>query len=178
MSKAAWTVLIGIALSTSLMERSHAQSPSAGAAVSVPVPATLNQLMRGTLYPASNIVFAAQDLDPATVPHAKDPSMATDLLTSTFGKWEAVENSALAMAELANLLTLPGRKCSNGLDVPINNPDWAKFVQELRDAGMASYAAAKAKSQDKIIDATEVLANACMHCHVRYREKKPANRCK
>ncbi|MEO8100055.1 MAG: hypothetical protein ABI811_20310 [Acidobacteriota bacterium] len=178
MSRAAFAVLSGIVISASLIERSRAQPPGAGAAVSAPVPANLAQLMRGTFYPAANIVFAAQDVNPADVPRAKDPSMATDLLTSSYGKWEAVENSALAMAELANLLMLPGRKCANGLDVPVKNQDWAKLVQELRDAGMSAYAAAQAKSQDKIIDATEVLANACLHCHVRYREKAKPDRCK
>src|SRR5215472_1653687 len=122
-----------------------AQSPTA-----LPVPANLNQLMRGTLYPASNVVFAVQDVNPADVPRAKDPNMATDPLTSIFGKWEAVQNSALAIAEVANLLTLPGRKCANGLDVPLKNADWDKFVEELRGAGMTAYAAAQAKNQDKI----------------------------
>jgi len=171
MSRAALTVLIGIVVLTSLVERTHAQ-PAAVA------PASLAQLMKGTFYPAANIVFAAQDLNPADVPRAKDPSMATDLLTSSYGKWEAVENSALAMTELANLLMLPGRTCANGLDVPVKNADWVKFVQELRDAGMSAYAAAKAKDQDKMIEVSEVLANACMHCHIKYREKKLADRCK
>jgi hypothetical protein len=151
-----------------------AQSPPA-----LPVPANLNQLMRGTLYPESNVVFAAQDENPANIPRAKDPNMATDPLTSIFGKWEAVQNSALAISEVANLLTLPGRKCSNGVDVPLQNADWAKFVQELRDAGMTAYAAAQAKDQDKMTDAAGVMTNACAHCHVRYREKRnPADRCK
>ena len=134
--------------------------------------------MKGTLYPASNVVFAAQDQNPADVPRAKDPNMATDPLTSVFGKWEAVENSALAIAEVANLLTLPGRKCSNGADVPLKNPDWAKYVQELRDAGMTAYTAAKAKDQDKMTDAAGVLTTACANCHGKYREKKLADRCK
>ncbi len=99
-----------------------------------PVPATMAQLMKGTLYPESNVVFAAQDTNPAEVQHAPDPSMATDPLASQYGKWEAVENNALAIAEVATLLSLPGRKCSNGLDVPVTNADWAKFVQGLRDA--------------------------------------------
>lgn len=105
--------------------------------------------------------------------------MATDPLASQYGKWEAVENNALALAEVANLLTLPGRKCSNGLDVPINNPDWAKFVQGLRDAGMAAYAAAQTKNQDKMTDVAGVLTTACANCHNKYREKpKLADRCK
>jgi cytochrome c556 len=99
-------------------------------------------------------------------------------LTTVFGKWEAVENSALAIAELADLLNVPGRKCSNGADVPVRNPDWGKFVQEVRDAGMTAYAAAKTKDQDKMTDAAGVLTTACGHCHGRYRERKAADRCK
>jgi hypothetical protein len=163
-----------VSTATSLVERAPAQSTSAASQT----PANLGQLMKGTLYPASNVIFAAQDQNPGEVPHAKDPNMSTDLLTSSYGKWEAVENSALAIAEVANLLSVPGRKCANGLDVPVANPDWAKFVQELRDAGMAAYAAAKTKDQDKVIDVTGVMTTACAHCHNRYREKKAADRCK
>jgi hypothetical protein len=113
------------------------------------------------------------------VPWARDPNLATDLLTSVYGKWEAVENSALAIAEVANLLSAPGRKCVNGLDVPVGNADWPKFVQELRDAGMAAYAAAQTKNQDKMIEAADVMTLACSHCHRKYRDKaKLADRCK
>jgi hypothetical protein len=134
--------------------------------------------MKGTLYPAANVVFAAQDQNPADVPRAKDPNMATDLLASSYGKWEAVENSALAIAEVADLLMVPGRKCANGQEVPVRNPDWTKFVQELRDAGMSTYAAAQTKDQDKMIAAADVMTTACKHCHDRYRERRPADRCK
>ncbi len=182
MTKALVALLILSAMSTSLMERAQAQAPVPGAAVAAPAPqpqATLNQLMRGTLYPESNVVFSAQDVNPADVPHAKDPAMSTDLLTSQFGKWDAVENSALAIAETANLLTIPGRKCSNGLDVPVTNPDWAKFVQQLRDAGMSAYAAAQTKNQDKMTDVADVMTIACQNCHNKYRDRRnPANRCK
>src|SRR5277367_4700919 len=91
--------------------------------------ANLGQLMRGILFPNSNVVFAAQDDDPAKIPPAKDPSLSPNPLASTYGGWTAVENSAVALSEAANLLILPGRKCANGRPVPINNPDWAKFVQ-------------------------------------------------
>src|SRR5678816_1978355 len=111
------------------------------------VHANLNQLMRGTLYPAANVVFSAQADNPGDVKPVpgQDPSMATDPLTSTFGGWQAIENAALALTESANLLLIPGRNCANGVPVPMNNPDWAKFVQELRDAGMTAYKAAQSK---------------------------------
>src|SRR3984957_2399787 len=174
MTRVVLALLVGSAMSTPVVERAAAQSAVAGAVATTPSPrveATLAQLMKGTLYPASNVVFAAQDVNPADVPHAKDPSMATDPLTSQFGKWQAVENNALAIAEVANILTLPGRKCSNGLDVPLGNPDWAKFVQELRDAGLTAYAAAQTKNQDKMTEASDVMTIACKHCHDRYRDK-------
>src|SRR5581483_10596908 len=114
MRRAALAVLLGSAISTSLVDRAPAQPPARGAAATPPrAPATLAQLMKGTLYPESNVVFAAQDENPANVPRAKDPNMATDLLTTVYGKWEAVENSALAITEVADLLNVPGRKCAN-----------------------------------------------------------------
>jgi hypothetical protein len=182
MSKAVWVLFLGTAISTTPVEVAQAQSPAPGAGVNAPaprVPATLSQLMKGTLYPASNVVFAAQNENPADVPWAKDPNMATDLLTTVFGKWEAVENSALAISEVANLLTVPGRKCTNGLEAPVGNADWAGFVQELREAGITAYAAAQTKNQDKMIDASDVMTKACKNCHDKYRDRrKPADRCK
>jgi hypothetical protein len=79
-----------------------AQTPPANAAQEVH--ADLNQLMRGVLYPAANVVFFAQAENPGDVKPVPghDPSMATDPLTSTFGGWLAIENAALALAESAN----------------------------------------------------------------------------
>ncbi|MBV9769547.1 MAG: hypothetical protein JOZ32_08255, partial [Bryobacterales bacterium] len=100
-------------------------------------------------------------------------------LASTYGGWDAVENSAVALAEAANLLMLPGRKCANGLPVPINNPDWPKFVQGLREAGMTAYKAAQSKNSDNILMAADVMTTACSNCHEKYREKPTlADRCK
>ncbi len=90
-----------------------------------------------------------------------------------------MENSALAIVEVANLLTLPGRKCSNGRDVPVRNADWSKFVQQLRAAGLEAYKAAQSKNTDNILMAAEPLTMACSSCHDKYREKPDlADRCK
>jgi cytochrome c556 len=151
-----------------------AQSPSMQAQ------ANLNQLMRGVIYPASNVVFSAQNENPADVkrPPGQDPAMATNPLASTFGGWQAVENAALALTESANLLLVTGRTCANGEPAPISHPDWAKFVQQLRDAGMKAYKAAQSKDQDKMIDAADTLTEACAGCHRKWREKPAASRCK
>jgi hypothetical protein len=156
----------------------QSQGRSSAAAPKAP-PATLAQLMRGTLFPESNVIFAAQGEDPAKIPPAADPSTAVNPLASTYGKWQAVENAALAMSEVANLLMVPGRKCSNGIDVPIKNADWAKWVQGLKDVGASTYKAAQSKDQDKVLDAAGDLAQACANCHDKYREKPNlADRCK
>jgi hypothetical protein len=149
-----------------------------GPAASGRVYANLGQLMKGILYPNSNVIFAAQNQNPAEVKPAQDPSTSTDPLASTYGKWEAVENSALALSEAASLLLVPGRRCANGRPVPLQNPDWPKFVQGLRDAGMTVYKAAQSKDQDKILDAADVMTTACANCHDKYREKANlADRC-
>jgi hypothetical protein len=145
------------------------------------VHADLNQLMRGVLYPAANVVFFAQADNPADVRFVPghDPGMSTDPLTSTFGGWVAVENAALALAESANLLAIPERRCSNGAPVPTKDPAWAMFVQEVRDASMKAYKAAQAKDQDKMVDITDTLSTACAGCHRKWRDRKTAdNRCK
>jgi len=159
-----------------------AQTVSKGPAPAQPmqVQSNLLQLMRGILYPASNVVFSAQIDNPGDVKFVpgKDPSLATDPLTSTFGGWLAVENAAVALTESANLLLIPGRTCANGVPVPMNNPDWLKFVQEVRDAGMKAYKAAQTKNQDNMVEAADTLSTSCANCHRKWREKRPADRCK
>jgi hypothetical protein len=157
-----------------------AQAPSTNAAPQQ-IHADLNQLMRGVLYPAANVVFSAQADNPGEVklPPGHDPSMSTDPLISTFGGWQAVENAALALAESANLLSIPERRCSNGVPAPTKDPAWATFVQEVRDASMQAYRAAQAKDQAKMIENSEVLSTACAGCHRKWRDRRTRdNRCK
>ena len=131
----------------------------------------LRQVMRGILFPNSNVVFFAQGNDPAAVSKDADGTTSVNPLAGVYGGWEAIENSSIALAEAANLLTIPGRMCANGKPVPVQSADWQRFVQGLRDAGMASYKAAQSKDMDKMLDAADTLTNACSECHDVYREK-------
>lgn len=154
---------------------------TAPAAADQQVHADLNQLMRGALYPPANVVFAAQVDDPDAVLKAsrREPSMSTDPVTAAFGGWVSVENAALALAESANLLTIPGRRCSNGTPVPIEDPAWAAFVQQLRTGSMKAYDAAKTKNQDTMIEAANAVDASCEGCHRRWRSpRRGAERCK
>jgi len=168
-------VLIGACLAVAAV----AQTSPTKAAPVAHTPATLAQLMRGIIYPSSNVIFAAQTQNPAEIKPAADPGMSPNLLTSAYGKWDAVENSSLALAESASLLMATGRKCSNGIDVPLKDPDWTKMVQALREAGVTAYRAAQTKNQEKVSDAANDVTTACENCHEKYREKKnAADRCR
>jgi hypothetical protein len=170
------TVLILFVSATWLLLTAQTSSTTA----TQEVHATLNQLMQGIVYPAANVLFLPQFEDPGNLerPPSKDPALATDPLVSVFGGWQAIENAGLALAESANLLMVPGRVCSNDAPVPITDPQWSKFVQELRDAGLKSYAAAKAKDRDKMIELSEDVNNACVNCHQKWRPRGQAKRCK
>jgi Cytochrome C' len=135
---------------------------------------TLLQVMRGILFPASNIIFLAQDTDPTKTP----ATPAEAKFGNPYGGWVNVENAAIALGEAANLLTIPGRLCSNNKPAPVNRADWPKFVQGLRDASQVAYKAAQSKNQDNIVDAAGTVTEACSACHDVYREKpNPSLRC-
>src|SRR5580765_4429202 len=88
--------------------------PAAGAAVRVTakVQGNLAQVMRGILFPNSNIIFDAQNNDPTK-------KKADEQFGNPYGGWPSVENAAIALAEAANLLIIPGRVCSNGKPAPL-----------------------------------------------------------
>ena len=168
--RARWLLVVG-ALVGAVSPQGSAQAPAPAAAAQPRVHANMLQLMRGVLYPASNVVFTAQADDPASFKPGLRPSTSPDPFTSAYGGWEAVENAGLALSESANLLIIP-RQCGNGRPAPVKNADWLLWVQELRDAGMASFKAAQSKDQDAILDAAGVVSDACSHCHDKYREVK------
>src|SRR5688572_697295 len=104
MRKAGW-VGVGVAVVAAFGARAiveaqapakPAPAPARGAAAAparYQVHGNMNEVMRGILFPNSNVIFASQSDDPAAVKQAKDPSLATDPLTSIYGGWTAVENS-------------------------------------------------------------------------------------
>jgi hypothetical protein len=137
--------------------------------------ADMNQLMRGVLYPAANVVFASQLENAGEVKFVPgvDPNMSTDPLTSTFGGWTAIENAALALAESSNLLLIAERKCSNGVIAPVKDPAWVAFVEEMRVASMNAYTAAKAKGdQEKMFAISDEVSRSCSGCHRRFRDRR------
>jgi hypothetical protein len=143
-------------------------TPAAPAAAAPQVKGSLNQVMRGILFPNSNIIFDAQDKDPGAPPDPKDS--ASNPYAGTYGGWEAVENASIALAEAANLVALPGRNCANGKPVPLNDPTFQKGLAALREVSMASYKAAQEKKLDAFLDISDKVTQACATCHDVYRD--------
>ena len=137
----AWVVLAGVAT---------AQAPSYK-----PKPAgNLKQLMRGILLPNSDAIFNVA---------RKAPKNEKE--------WTAIEDSAMALAESGNLISMPGRLRENGQPVPVQRLDWIKKVQALVEAAKACYQAARSKNPDTVTASTDQLVDACDNCHKVYRDK-------
>lgn len=142
---------------------------------------TVNQLMHAILFPLGNAVFLSQSEDPEAVPRDAQPSASPNPLTGLYGGWQAVENSALALAESADLLLVEGRLCSNGEIVNVKDADWIRFVGDYREKSVAAYEAALTKNQDAMVDASGALSETCVACHRVYRREPtigdPKERC-
>jgi hypothetical protein len=134
---------------------------------------SLAQVMRGILFPNSNILFDVQTQDPAGLGKKESGTGASASFSGIYTGWQLVENAAIALSESANLIMIPGRLCENGRPVPLDRPDWPKFVQELRTASAAMYKAAQAKNRDLASETTNDVAAACENCHSVYRDKNP-----
>jgi cytochrome c556 len=168
--------IAAIGITAGAQTRGGRATGSGAAPAATPRPAAdMNQLMKAIMFSHSNVIFAAQGDDPATIKQDTDPSTSVNPLTSVYGGWQAVENSGLALADSADLLLTPGRVCSNGTLAPVQNADWKTFVEEMRDAGVAAAAAARAKNQDQIVDVSDKVTTSCSDCHQVYRDR--ATRC-
>ena len=137
----------------------------------------LAQVMRGILFPSSNIIFNVQSQDPAA-PRTDVPGAGANASFSwvdwgagIYTGWELVDYASVTLADVAPLLLAPGRRCENGRPVPVERPDWVKFTQDLVEAGRAAYKASQSRNQEAVSQVTEQVADACLNCHVAYRDK-------
>jgi len=154
-----------------------AVASASGPKLDFPAVGNLQQLMRGVMFPNSNIIFTVQTHDPAEKKKAGNAAAADggfnwnmwggDLYTG----WDIVDYAAIAVAESAPLMLTPGRRCENGKPVPVNDPDWIRFTKEMAEVGRATYRAAQTRNQEKVSDITGDLADACLHCHEIFRDK-------
>jgi cytochrome c553 len=158
-------------------EPAAASTTRPGTAPAFPAAGNLSQLMRGIMFPNSNIIFTVQTHDPAEKKKAGDTATADGGFNWTmwgsdlYSGWQIVDYAAIALAESAPLMLTPGRRCENGKLVPVDDPDWIKFTKEMAEVGRASYRASQTRNQEKVSDISSDVADACLHCHQVFRDK-------
>jgi mono/diheme cytochrome c family protein len=155
--------------------RAAAAGSAAQAITLAKPPGNMAQLMRGILFPSSNLLFQVQTYDPAAPKTGYEPGTASfswvDWGSGIYSGWELVDYAAIAIAESAPLLLAPDRRCENGKPVPVDRPDWIQFTAELAEAGRAAYRASQSRNREVVSDVTNQIADACLHCHEVYRDK-------
>jgi hypothetical protein len=166
-------LVLGLAACT--VTQGSAQGPS-----NEPV-GNLAHVMRGIFFPNSNILFDVQTTDPDAPAEAESGGAgATSRFAGIYTGWPVVENAAVALAEAANLLMIPGRMCENGEPVPVDRADWIEYARGMQDAGKKALEAARSRSQEAVSEVTNDIAGACSNCHSVYRDVQGGNpeRCK
>ena len=157
-----------------------AQSAPAGqaslGAPSAPPFGNLAQVMRGIMFPSSNLLFNVQGHDPGADRTAYDASAPdnfswVDWGAGIYSGWQIVDYAAIALADAAPLFLTPGRRCENGRPVPVERADWIQYTEELVEAGKAAYRASQTRDQEAVSEVTNVIAEACYNCHEAYRDK-------
>lgn len=170
-------------LSPDATELSEITWPSAGAdqlasdgfgGPSAPPVGNLAEVMRGIMFPSSNLLFNVQVSDPGadrTAYEATDNFSWVDWGAGIYSGWQIVDYAAIALAEAAPLFLTPGRLCENGQPVPVERDDWIRYTQEMVEAGKSAYRASQTRNQETVSEVTNIIAEACFNCHIVYRDK-------
>src|SRR6185369_7211072 len=117
---------------------------SAGRAANMQPASTMSELMVNIIYPASDAIFYITTREPKTE-----------------AEWVELQGKALAVAESANLLMMPGRAR--------DQDRWMDDAKLMLDAGRAAFRAAKAKDVAALDALNDQLYTSCTSCHQHYR---------
>jgi hypothetical protein len=82
------------------------------------------------------------------------------LFPKTDTEWEEAESGALALAEMTNILLLPGRR--------VDDPKWDEAVAGVRKVALEAAAASEKHDKDALFKIGGELDEACETCHVRF----------
>ena len=105
---------------------------------------TMSELMVKIIYPASDAIFYITTREPKSE-----------------AEWVELQGKALAVAESANLLMMPGRAR--------DQDRWMRDARLMLEAGRAAFRAAKAKDLAALDALNDQLYTSCTSCHQHYR---------
>jgi hypothetical protein len=128
--------------------------PSGVPAPSLVAVGSVQQIMRGIVDPAATTVFGAVS---TTVTAAGVEEKAP----KTAQEWDAVADSAAAIAEGGNLLLVGSRVVDGG--------EWTTISRRMIEAGRKALAAAEQKDANGVFESGEAIYETCDTCHSKYR---------
>jgi cytochrome c556 len=140
--------------------------------------ATVKDLMQGLIDKSADDVWLS-----VTTVHSEQGVVETRPQNDE--EWLKVRHGALALAEAANLLMIPGRRVARpgeksetpGVELEPEEMDeliakdpagWYMRSQALRSAALATLKAVDAKDADKVFELGEQIEHACEGCHSHY----------
>jgi hypothetical protein len=140
--------------------------------------ASIKDIMDSIVDPSADVLWESV----ATIVSAKGTE---ERRPRTDEEWATVRRNAIRLLEATNLLVMegrhvakPGEKSENpGIELEpeqmekLINDDRAsfiKFAQGLHDATMPALKAIDDKNADGLLDAGELIDNACENCHLKY----------
>jgi hypothetical protein len=135
--------------------RTNDERPAVEAVVTTPV-ASVQQIMRGIVGPAANVVFNS-------VATTITPSGTQERAPRTAEEWNTVGDSAAALVESGNLLMLGDRAVDKG--------DWMTMSRALMDASRVALKATEAKNVEALFGSGETINASCESCHQRYQRQ-------
>ena len=160
--------------------------PAAAATTSTPSSpiapvGTVKQIMKGIVDPSSAAIWDAVSTE-------SGPKGDIEKAPKTDEEWAKLEGEALMLAEVANLLKMPGRQVAKPEEADSKSkPDapeltpvqieekinkdraaWDKRADALQQTAIKAIAAAKAHDKDAVLNVGEEIDNACESCHKVY----------
>lgn len=145
--------IVGMALLIACAPAPQADPTPEPAAV-MRLPVSLNEVMVALINDAADPIWAA-----ASTPPASD------------AQWRALERNAYRLELGGALLAVPGTGPLD--DEWTADPAWAKWADDLRQAGADAVAAVEARDLEAISGVGDRLVVACEECHDSYRQDPP-----
>ncbi len=115
--------------------------------------ADVKQLMQFVVEPAADVYWDG-------VGTIVDQSGVTEFKPETQGEWDALVNSAYAIAESGNLLMIGAR--------PRDGGEWMQMSRAMVDVGEKAIRAAESHDPQAVFDVGAEVYDTCTACHARY----------
>jgi len=167
-----------LALIGACQSQPQAPAPAAAADPGYLPTATIKDLMLSIVDPSADAVWLS-------VTTIVDDKGLNETVPKSDEEWLKVRHGAIALAEAANLLKMPGRRVARpgeksetpGVELEPEEMDvliakdraaWQERATHLHDAAIEVLAAVDAKDSNKVFELGEKIEEACENCHKQY----------